>query len=168
MTSRRSSGSMRAESAVEPTRSENITVTWRRSAASWGCGSVRAQADGDAGRSTPVKLGNRRKHLAPMAERDAKLFEVLIGQIGKDGEIDVVLGKTLGVLGHAELFEPVRNLLHRGPHPGSIVAWTGATESLPRIIGYRYCSDSYRRNVASSLWLTIHLQIFEDTAESTL
>ena len=34
MTSRRSSGSMRAESAVEPTRSENITVTWRRSAAS--------------------------------------------------------------------------------------------------------------------------------------
>ena len=27
---------MRAESAVEPTRSENITVTWRRSAASWG------------------------------------------------------------------------------------------------------------------------------------
>ena len=27
---------MRAESAVEPTRSENITVTWRRSARSWG------------------------------------------------------------------------------------------------------------------------------------
>src|SRR5580704_11120107 len=32
MTSRRSSGSMRAERAVEPTKSENITVTWRRSA----------------------------------------------------------------------------------------------------------------------------------------
>jgi hypothetical protein len=31
---RRSSGSMRAERAVEPTRSENITVTWRRSARS--------------------------------------------------------------------------------------------------------------------------------------
>jgi adenylosuccinate lyase len=28
---------MRAESAVEPTRSENITVTWRRSARSSGC-----------------------------------------------------------------------------------------------------------------------------------
>src|SRR5262249_15804748 len=26
-----------------------------------------------------------------------------------------VLGKALGVLGHAELFEPVGNLLHRGP-----------------------------------------------------
>ena len=37
MTSRRSSGSMGAESAVEPTRSENITVTWRRSARSSGC-----------------------------------------------------------------------------------------------------------------------------------
>src|SRR5262249_25434217 len=36
MTSRRSSGSMRVESAVEPTKSENITVTWRRSAASTG------------------------------------------------------------------------------------------------------------------------------------
>ena len=31
---------MRAESAVEPTRSVNITVTWRRSAVSRGFGSV--------------------------------------------------------------------------------------------------------------------------------
>ena len=29
---------MRVDSAVDPTRSENITVTWRRSAASWGFG----------------------------------------------------------------------------------------------------------------------------------
>ena len=36
MTSRRSSGSIRADRAVEPTRSENSTVTWRRSAVSWG------------------------------------------------------------------------------------------------------------------------------------
>jgi hypothetical protein len=34
MTSRMSSGSSRTDSAVEPTRSENITVSWRRSAAS--------------------------------------------------------------------------------------------------------------------------------------
>ena len=33
---------MRADRAVEPTKSENITVTWRRSAASWGLGSVNA------------------------------------------------------------------------------------------------------------------------------
>ena len=41
-------------------------------------------------------------------------LEVLIGQMGQDGEIDVVLGKTLAVLGHAELFEPVPDLLHCG------------------------------------------------------
>jgi hypothetical protein len=38
----------------------------------------------------------------------------LICQVTKDREIDIVLGKTLRVLGHAELSEPVRNLLHRG------------------------------------------------------
>ena len=42
MTLRMSSGSSRADSAVEPTRSENMTVSWRRSAASAtggsGCG----------------------------------------------------------------------------------------------------------------------------------
>src|SRR5262245_59547017 len=32
MISRMSSGSRRAESAVEPTRSQNMTVSWRRSA----------------------------------------------------------------------------------------------------------------------------------------
>ena len=42
---------MRAESAVEPTKSENITVTWRRSArvlgrGAWGTGAVAASADG--------------------------------------------------------------------------------------------------------------------------
>ena len=45
MTSRRSSGSMRADSAVEPTKSENITVTWRRSAASRALGSIAGCGD---------------------------------------------------------------------------------------------------------------------------
>src|SRR6516164_6055317 len=48
-----------------------------------------------------------------MAERrNADLFEVLIGQVWQDREIDIVLCKALGVLGQAELFEPVRDLLH--------------------------------------------------------
>src|SRR5712691_6409342 len=52
MIARRSSGSKRADSAVEPTRSQNITVSWRRSAAlprdgvgsatGWGAGSPSA------------------------------------------------------------------------------------------------------------------------------
>ena len=47
-----------------------------------------------------------------MPERDAKLFEILIGQMTEDGGIDVVLGKAPGVLGHAELSEPVTNMQH--------------------------------------------------------
>jgi hypothetical protein len=36
--------SLCADSAVEPTKSENITVTWRRSAESWGFGSISGAA----------------------------------------------------------------------------------------------------------------------------
>ncbi len=61
------------------------------------------------------KLRNRCQHLSPMPERDAKLFEILIGQMTEDGGIDVVLGKAPGVLGQAERSEPVLNSLHRGP-----------------------------------------------------
>ena len=39
---------MRAESAVEPTKSENITVTWRRSAVSCAFGSMLAAGSGVA------------------------------------------------------------------------------------------------------------------------
>jgi len=38
------------------------------------------------------------------------------------GLLLLAVGKALGVLGHAERFEPVRNLLHRGPQPAFIVA----------------------------------------------
>ena len=48
-----------------------------------------------------------------MAKRcDADLFKVLIGQLAQNSEIYIVLSKALSVLGHAEFFEPVRNLLH--------------------------------------------------------
>ena len=57
-----------------------------------------------------------------MPKRDTEFFEVLIGQVGQDRGVDVVLGKALGVLGHAELFEPVGNLVHRGAPRGSVVA----------------------------------------------
>ena len=46
-----------------------------------------------------------------MAENNTEVFQILIRQIGQDVGIDPVLGKTLGVLGQAELFEPLRNLL---------------------------------------------------------
>ena len=45
-------------------------------------------------------------------------FEVLIGQIGEDGKIDLVFSKALRVLPETELLEPVRDLLHRDSAPG--------------------------------------------------
>jgi hypothetical protein len=35
---------------------------------------------------------------------------MLVGQVGENREINAVFSKALGILGHAELFEPVRNL----------------------------------------------------------
>src|SRR6516225_9380067 len=67
------------------------------------------------------QLADGREHFAPMSKRDAKLFEVLIGQITQYRDIDVVFDKALGVLGQAELFEPVRDLPHRVPY-GSLKA----------------------------------------------
>ena len=49
-----------------------------------------------------------------MPERHAKSIKVLIRQFVENVDFDVVLGKALRVLGHAELIEPVCNLLHRG------------------------------------------------------
>jgi hypothetical protein len=49
-----------------------------------------------------------------MAERhNPEIFEILVGQLSNDAFIDVVFDKAIGVLGHAELFEPVCNLFHR-------------------------------------------------------
>src|SRR6516225_7584538 len=48
-------------------------------------------------------------------QRDTNLFEILIGQVTQNLEINIILGKALSVLPETELFEPVRNLLHRRP-----------------------------------------------------
>jgi hypothetical protein len=65
------------------------------------------------------KFPDRAQHLAAITEYDTKVFQVLVCQILEDREINSVLDKTIGVLGHAEFFEPVRNLLHRDQRPGS-------------------------------------------------
>jgi hypothetical protein len=57
---------------------------------------------------------------------------------GKDAEVDAIFDETLQVLGHAELFEPLCNLLRRGDRSGCGMTEfsTTATESL-----YRNCPD---------------------------
>jgi hypothetical protein len=46
-------------------------------------------------------------------ERNTEVFEMLIGQVGETA-ISMSFSANLAVLGHSELVEPVRNLLHRG------------------------------------------------------
>ena len=101
---------MRAESAVEPTRSENITVTWRRSAVSECFNSAVTGSCCSA-----PKLLDSREHYPPMPEQDVEILEVLISQMGKRRKIDAVVGKSLSVLLKPEVFEPTSNLLHRRP-----------------------------------------------------
>src|SRR3954466_14454664 len=100
-----SSGSNCAERAVEPTRSQNITVSWRRSALSRGV--VWDEAGGPAGGGPRRPPGARRgsaqsrgraEDLAAMPEEDAEFLEILVRQIANDAKVDGVLDETLGVL----------------------------------------------------------------------
>jgi hypothetical protein len=74
------------------------------------CGCTRGCCRGSGG-----KLADGSEHFPPMPEQDADVLEVLIGQMGNCRDINPVFSKTLGVLGHAEPFEPVCNLLHSRP-----------------------------------------------------
>ena len=59
-----------------------------------------------------IEFGYHAQHFATMAEQDPEPIQVLIRQLGKDTEINSVLGKTQRVLPKPKLFKPVRNLLH--------------------------------------------------------
>ena len=47
-----------------------------------------------------------------MSQRVAKLFQVLVRQMLQDRDANVMFEQALGAFGNAELFEPLRNLLH--------------------------------------------------------
>src|SRR6478672_4391532 len=103
-----SSGSSRADRAVEPTRSQIITVRWRRSASSRNSGSL-AVAE--------ATHRDRALNFAAMPQQNAEVLEILLCKIADDREVNGVVGEALGVFGQAELFEPVRDLLHRNLSP---------------------------------------------------
>src|SRR5262249_2770549 len=52
-------------------------------------------------------------NLPPVPEWNTDFPEVLICEMAENGNVNLVLGKALSVLPEAELFEPVRNPLHR-------------------------------------------------------
>jgi hypothetical protein len=55
------------------------------------------------------QLPDRSQHFPAIAEEDAEFLQVPVGKLGKHREIDAVLGEALGIFGHAEPFEPVRD-----------------------------------------------------------
>jgi hypothetical protein len=73
------------------------------------------------GNRSAAEITDRTQHFASITEQDPHFFQVLIREIRKDAEVNAIFDETLGILAHAELFEPVRNLLHRG-HQGPVVA----------------------------------------------
>jgi len=59
-----------------------------------------------------------------MTERNTNVLEVLIGQITQDAYVvDTVIGKALGVLGHAERIQPLRDRGHLLPSQFRHRAW---------------------------------------------
>src|SRR4029077_12830618 len=55
-----------------------------------------------------------------MPKGDAEFLEALICYVGQNEGVDVVLSKALRILGHAELFEPIRHFFRRcRAHPKS-------------------------------------------------
>ena len=66
-------------------------------------------------RTDTIKLCDRAQNFAAMPQQNAELPEILLCQIADDREVDGVVGEALGVLSQAELFKPVRDLLHRDP-----------------------------------------------------
>src|SRR5262245_48713528 len=65
------------------------------------------------------QLTDGREHFAPMPKQHTDVLEILIGQITQYRDIDPVFGKARGVLGQAELLEPVSDLLHCSGSPSA-------------------------------------------------
>jgi hypothetical protein len=114
MISRRSSGSMRAESAVDPTRSEDITVIWRRSAVSWGL--ARVNVDG----------GMPGLNWQALQWSLTSFVDARAGRLSSQGPDrsniraprNQFRSKPLRVLPETELLQPISDLLHRRPGSG--------------------------------------------------
>src|ERR1700739_321755 len=116
MTSRRSSGSMRAESAVEPTRSENITVTWRRSAVSLAASSVARASDSGVGARALAGKEEGGEQLATTPDKsDAKLLQVLRRQPRQDAVVDLIIAECCLILFEAKPPQPTSEIHGAAP-----------------------------------------------------
>ena len=116
MTSRISSGSSRADSSVEPTRSQNSTVSWRRSASALFLSSrTRFGLLGAGAASPPRSSAIAFSNLCAVAENDPELLQISVGQLGQDFGVDRVLSKRRFVALESQLVQPSRDIhdVHR-------------------------------------------------------
>ena len=103
---RRSSGSSCADSAVEPTRSMNITVSCRRSAA---CASGRAVTVGGAIAVAPASA-NRLEQALAMPQRHTELFEIALGQLPEHLDVYFVVAENGLVAAKPEAAQPITDV----------------------------------------------------------
>ncbi len=59
-----------------------------------------------------VQRGDRLQELSPMTERNTELLEIRLGQIGKNVEVNVIVGQNAGQCFQAELFQPILKVGH--------------------------------------------------------
>src|SRR6516162_2854504 len=119
MTSRRSSGSRRVAKGVDPTRSQNMMVSCRRSASaaalpSAACGGAPGWPPGEGVAGVGLtKLGNGFEQLAPVAHRrHADVLEIIGGQLRQHCPIDFVFPEGDLVSLETQAAQP-RRYVHR-------------------------------------------------------
>ena len=131
---------MRADRAVEPTKSENITVTWRRSARSSEARFGQSMWSVNRGRLTARLVtqssdGIQQLHTVP--ERgDAKLLQGLVRQARQDRLVYLILAECRLVLSEAQAPQPDPNV-HEGAHNRGWRPSSSDAEKLSReIVGF--------------------------------
>ena len=128
--SRSSSGSSRADNAVEPTRSANMIVSWRRSAPVALAPERSGSTDVRWPRTwTSSQRGDRIEENAAMADcRHAEVSEVFGRQLGEACLIDRIFLECLPIAFQAEAAQPGRDIhgvhTHTWPHSSRVITAT--------------------------------------------
>src|SRR5271166_4246190 len=142
MTSRRSSGSSRAASSVEPTKSQNITVSCRRSASPFGARVVVVSPGGPEASAAGVGAAK-----AAMADGgDPQIAQILGGQPPQDRIVDVIVAESRRVLCEPQSAQPLGNIERHGrslPRGVARLATSGVHRENPAVVDHGFEASSW-------------------------